>query len=177
MIANKLATLRAEIEADPARYGTVTCWQDAERIHALLHARDRSRSRRVPMQELRQKLVDSGAYAALRNARENIGTWTVAQRQAVTAIADAIQTVPDVDAGTFIGWLDDLLAVGLLGQARRDALAAVATEVISRAGELGLPADDQCSAADIWEAFGWPGRLEPGKRPANRDPKTGEMVP
>lgn len=175
--AARLAAIRARIEADPATYGVVDSWQAAEAAHAKLHAKGKSRQRRVPMAELRQKLQDAGLYAALRNCRENVGSWTVAQRQAVTALADALDTLADLDPAAFVARLDELQAAGLLSQARRDALAAMATEAVSDADLDGLPGPNDASAADIWEAFGWPGKGTADKGPLNtyRD-KTGNVL-
>lgn len=179
-------SLQTELETDPEGIGypPVDSWQAAETAHALLIADSREIWRDVPKTALAglwdlhpwdsDPLVS--VYDGLTALSEQASVAGAVAKKALRLIdVSPITTLEMSDAtkrAAIVGMLDMLLAGGM-SQAAYDATLALARTMTSRAAELGLSP----SPADVWEAFGWPGRLEPGKRPPNRDPETGEMVP
>lgn len=183
-----LAKVRALIEADPATYGVVSSWQTAEAAHAKLHACDRAGWRDVPVSEL-AGLWELQPWAAdpLVSVRDQLDLLVVGNDAAAAVAKKALRILTGAHVQTLelsdpakrtaiLGLLDKLKVVGM-SDAAHAATVGLAQVLRSVADEEGIGGPEACSSADVWEAFGWPGRNEPGKRPANRDPLTGEWVP
>lgn len=169
-------TVRAEIETDPVAIGypAVVSLEAAGAAHGMLHALTRSVWRDLPVSEL------AGLWELLPwNADTEPGVYVYDKLVDFAAGADgaskrvaakALRIFNGVHVTTF-EMTDEFKRAGILGmfavlkdagmsQASYDATIALARRLISRAEEIGLPGPEQCSIADTWEAFGWPGKIQ-----------------
>lgn len=171
---DKHVVARAEIEADPETIGypAVVSIETATAAHALLHAKSRLAWRDLPVGELAGLWellpwngdTEPGVYVYDKLIDLSSGAVGAAKIVAAKALrifgGTHVTTFQMTDAekrAGILGLFDVLRAVGM-SQVAYDATIAKAKQSCSRADELGLPGPNDCSVADIWEAFGWPGK-------------------
>ncbi len=146
-----LATLKAEITADPLSLGYgAHLPDDPQRVVDLLTATTTTMLK--PITAARALTwAGSGPMAAITDASNNI---TSPARASCLAFLRAVSAGMDLDPGdplvkaAFDGWL----ALELITQAQYDALMTAATKPANRAEVLGIPAPSTRNIIDALEA-------------------------
>lgn len=171
-VDEKLAAIRALILGDPGKYGTIDSEAAAQAAHTAMYAQAETVWQDVPVAKLAGEWelmpwnagTEPGVFVYDKLVEFAAGADGASKRVAAKVLrifagvhVTAFQMADAAKRAAIIGMLDGLVEAGM-SAATYNATLALARRPGSPAEVGGLPGPETCSPADVWEAFGWPGK-------------------